>query len=117
MLEKDSGIVKKDIENGINDIVENAKCKLEEVSNKKWKNTEKIIIEIHKNNKISISELKEITGLSERTVARYLKKLKEKKSLIEMALIMGVLGLYYSILVENIIMINDYFLCGQFIEA
>lgn len=86
-FEKDSGIVKNDIENGIDndiengidDIVENAKCKLEEVSNKKWKNIEKIIIEIHKNNKISISELKEITGLSERTVARYLKELKEKK--------------------------------------
>lgn len=36
-----------------------------------------ILYAIHQNNRISIAELKELTGLSERTVTRYLKELKE----------------------------------------
>lgn len=66
------------IENGIDILLVDVEEKFEGCTMKKLRNIEQILRAIYQNRKISIAELKDTTGLSERTVTRYLKELKEE---------------------------------------
>lgn len=70
--------VENDIENGIDILLADVEEKFEGCTAKKFRNIEQILRAIYQNRKISIAELKNVAGLSERTVTRYLKELKEK---------------------------------------
>lgn len=72
-----------DIENGIENDIEillmDVEKKFEGYTEKKLRNIRQILRVIYQNRKISIAELKNATELSERTITRYLKELKEKE--------------------------------------
>ena len=80
-VHKDFGI-ENGIENGIERIEEQLVLMLSDYSIKRLENAKRIIKVIYDNSRTSISDISIITSLSERTVARYLKELKERNIII-----------------------------------